>query len=101
MKITTTEGPPKKRIWKTGDTAYVIIVSRPEEEYNSYSYRTTGMTIIQFWTGTGFASYRDAKLFKTQKEAEDVTVQMILTDPKRYMGHLEVVEQAVWSDLWA
>lgn len=60
--------------------------------------------IIEFWTGTGFigggtCAYRDAKLFRTRKDAEDVCAAMIVADPNRFMGYLEVIEQVVWADI--
>jgi len=85
--------------WRAGDTAYIIVLCEVHQ-------RMKNSTILSFWTGEKFASggstaYRESKLFKTHKDAEIEAVKVVLTNPERLMGKLEVMEQPVWEDIRA
>lgn len=91
-----------KRI-KAGDMCYVVIHSR--EVAGGFPEAITHK-VIQFWTGEGFigggvTSYQNAKLFKTEKAAEDAAAALILSDPARFMDSIEISEQIAWKDIWA
>lgn len=88
-----------KYLWREGEIAHVIVRAEVLD-------RMKNSTVLSFWTGEKFVSggnsaYMDSKLYKTKKLAEESAAQMILADPKRLFGVVEVIEQVVWKDIRA
>lgn len=87
-----------KKVFSAGETYWCIVHSRTD-------LNRPGIMLIQFWTGEGFVgtspqAHLHAKLYKTKAEAETDAAKVVLSDPGRFMDHIEVVEQVCPKDVW-